>query len=109
MVWELTHGAIADGLRVCHRCDNPRCCNPNHLFLGTQKENVHDCIQKGRRNAFGIQKLTEANVLAIRALWAEGRLTQKQIGHRFNVARNTVSAIVTGKAWQHLLGKRRSA
>jgi len=46
--WEQSKGAIPDGLKVLHRCDNPPCCNPNHLFLGTQADNVHDMMQKGR-------------------------------------------------------------
>jgi hypothetical protein len=46
--WELWNGKIPDGLNVLHRCDNSACCNPEHLFLGTQKENIHDMHKKGR-------------------------------------------------------------
>lgn len=48
LAWELAHGPIPDGLNVCHKCDNPRCARVDHLFLGTQKQNVHDAMQKGR-------------------------------------------------------------
>lgn len=102
--WLLTHGNIPKGLNVCHNCptgDNPRCVNPNHLFLGTQKENIHDSICKGRYNVFGIQKLNAAQVLEIRALAARG-LRQRDIAQRFGIARNTVSAIVHRKSWDHL-------
>lgn len=50
VAWELANGPINNGLFVLHKCDNPRCCNPSHLFLGTQADNVRDMISKGRMN-----------------------------------------------------------
>lgn len=54
LMWRLVRGEIPAGLVVCHFCDNPRCVNINHLFLGTQKDNVRDSIQKGRRPSVGL-------------------------------------------------------
>lgn len=102
VAWELTHGPVPDGVKVCHRCDVPACCNPSHLFLGTQYDNILDCIRKGRRNAFGRQKLTEAAVLDIRARAALGEAHQS-IARRYHVRRHTVSGVVSGQTWRHLL------
>jgi hypothetical protein len=53
LAWELANGPIPDGMQVLHRCDEPRCCNPDHLFLGTQSDNMADKVRKGRtRNGY---------------------------------------------------------
>lgn len=99
--WELANGPIPDGLKVCHRCDNPRCVNVDHLFLGTQAENILDSIRKGRYNVFGHQKLNAEQVLEIRSRAAAG-VPQRVLGAKFGVARNTISGIVNRATWAHL-------
>lgn len=102
VAWELANGRrVPEGLRVCHSCDNPRCVNPTHLFVATQRGNVHDCIHKGRRNAFGHQKLHVPDVLEIRRRGASGE-RHAMIAKAFGVARNTVTSILSGASWKHL-------
>ncbi len=87
---------------VCHHCDNPLCCRPDHLFLGTQAENLGDMVAKGRSRgggpcgeAHGRAKLTDAEVAKIRAL--SGTMFQREIGARFGVSQSHVSYITLGK------------
>jgi DNA invertase Pin-like site-specific DNA recombinase len=105
---------MSQGINVLHRCDQPRCVNPAHLFLGTRKDNTQDAITKGRFFANrhdhrgGSQpgernpraKLTSGQVYAIRALKGQG--TQQEIARQFGVSQRTVSKIQTGQLWTHL-------
>lgn len=101
--WERATGQkVPRGKVVMHSCDNPRCVNPAHLSVGTQHDNILDSIHKGRYNCFGIQKLNAEQVREIRALYATGRYTQKEIGERFGVAKNTVCGIINRRSWNHL-------
>lgn len=104
--FELFCGHIPDGLFVLHRCDNPPCINPNHLFLGTHQDNDLDRCRKGR-TAKGPQlphtKLTASQVSEIRRLYQRGRLTHKQLGKRFKVTACNILAVVRGKSWKHVV------
>lgn len=102
--WTLTFGSIPEGLFVCHKCDNPSCCNPYHLFLGTNADNMRDMVEKGR--SAGLEgeenpaaKLNLGQVVRIRNLYEEG-LTQLEIGKMFNVSRTVVGAIVRKEIWK---------
>jgi len=80
--WEQVHGPVPDGLYVCHKCDNPRCINVEHLFLGTPQANVDDMVAKGRRRAappgeaHHHARLTASQVADMRARYAAGGVTQ---------------------------------
>lgn len=96
--WTLVHGPIPEGQVVCHTCDEGRCANVQHLFLGSPADNVRDCSYKGRRNAFGKQKLQVEEVLHLRRLAALGT-PQYRLAAQFGIARNTVSQIVNRVSW----------
>ena len=91
---------------MLHHCDNPPCVNPEHLFLGTVKDNVADCIRKGRRGkhvgeTVGTAKLTEYAVREIRVLAGYG-VRQRELATQFGVHQVTVSNVVCGKTWRHV-------
>lgn len=94
------------GWAVLHKCDNPSCCNPHHLFLGTNKENTDDMHKKKRANPpkgddHWQKKLTAEDVLYIRAQQASG-VTQKELARIFNVHQSAVSLIISRKSWSHI-------
>lgn len=103
--WISTRGPIPDGLLVCHHCDNPPCCNPDHLFLGSEKANKNDSVEK-RRHAFGCKcgrsKLTEADVLEIRRLDKLCNTSRMSIARRFKISGRMVTAICVYENWKHV-------
>ena len=102
VAYQLYVGEIPEGLWVCHRCDNPSCVNPSHLFLGTNADNTHDRDNKGR-GSYGEErpnaKLTNNKVNEIRARWLDGEPMSK-LGREFGVARQTISMIVHNRKWR---------
>ena len=111
VAWELTNGSIPRGDHhgttcVCHKCDNPDCCNPGHLFLATQAENIADMVKKGRTGNHagennGRSKLTNLDVVWIR-LWLKLGHYQKDIAAAFGVDPKAVNRINLGQGWSHV-------
>src|SRR6185312_6417197 len=103
------NGAIPDGLLVCHRCDNPPCCNPAHWFLGTNADNAADKAAKGRvvcNPRRGVDnpgaKLTEDQVIEIRWRHAAGEASQARLGREFGMAQTTIGDIVRGEKYANV-------
>ena len=106
--WMLHKGPIPVGLQVLHHCDNPRCVNPSHLFLGTNDDNVKDRVAKGRSGwqsrsgeAHHLCKLNDKAVRSIRKRFATGE-QGKSLALEFSVSRATISEIVTMRKWRHV-------
>lgn len=102
----LANGPISDTDEVCHKCDNPRCNNPKHLFLGTHQDNMIDAAKKGRMKppkgeSHHLSKLTPEKVFEIRRLRADG-VSVKALAIRYGVSKSSLSAVCTRKTWKHI-------
>ena len=98
------HGPIPDGYLACHKCDNPICCNPNHLSPGTAKQNSDDAIQAGRLvtgERINTAKLTASNVREIRARRANGERVI-DLAIEFGVCRDSLANVVKRVTWKHV-------
>lgn len=106
VAYELTHGEIPDGLKVLHECDNPPCCNPAHLFLGTQIDNNKDMCEKKRQSegeTQGHHKLTVEKVLSIRLRYAAGGISQRQLAIEMDVVPTTIRDVLRRKTWKSVI------
>lgn len=100
--FELHRGVIPAGMNICHRCDNRLCINPDHMFLGTNAENMADKVSKGRQargESIAQSKLTEEDVIAIRA--SKG-ISQTSIAKQFGVSHDLIALVRSRKIWRHV-------
>lgn len=118
--WQISFGDIPKGLCVCHKCDNRKCVNPEHLWLGTPHDNTQDMLQKGRaatgekhhshlhpenvrrgEKAFKA-KLTADIVREIRTLYATGNYSKSELGRKFGVGHKSIECLINFKSWRHI-------
>ncbi len=104
--WRLVHGSLPDNLCICHHCDNPSCVNPDHLFLGTPKDNVKDMTVKGRRvdhrgEQHGRSVFIETDIVDIRKKSLQG-MSYKKIAKLYGVSASAISHVVKRRVWKHV-------
>lgn len=114
--WTIAYGPIPDGMLVLHKCDNRRCVRPEHLFLGNNKDNTQDALQKGRLKDMGPwrhpcpgelngrAKINLTDVQEIRDMANKGTL-QRDISRKFGIGQTAVSKIVNNQTWKHVTGE----
>lgn len=107
---ELTHrlavkleGIVIDGKHILHSCDNPACCNPSHLRVGTAADNMKDKVSRNRQHkgeCHYASKFTEQDIIDIRAL--QGIHSHQTIANRYEVSREAITAIINRRSWKHI-------
>lgn len=103
VAWELTYGEIPNGLWVLHTCDNAKCVNPNHLYLGTSADNVRDRVERGRGakgEGQASHKLTYVAVADIRRKHALEGVAIRALAREYNVSQKAIQCVVRGQSWK---------
>ena len=99
LAWEFRHGPVADGKHVLHTCDNKRCCNPGHLFVGADRENVDDKVAK-RRHRFGEGvPSAKLKISQVRRVKADRISTAASLARRYGVSASTIYRIRSNRGW----------
>ena len=103
--YELFVGPVPKGALVCHRCDNPACIEPSHLFTGSTLDNVRDKVRKGRQprgEQINTAKLSESQVREIRKRYSQGGHTHHTLAAEYGVTYGLIGHITTGRIWKHV-------
>lgn len=105
VAYEIAFGAIPEGLCVCHKCDNPACVRPGHLFLGTRADNNADKDRKGRGvyvggEAHGMSKLNANIVATMRTIYREGKTPMRVFVQQYGVCHSTIRNAIRGATWK---------
>ena len=100
-IYEEMFGFIPKGMEVRHKCDNPNCINPEHLELGTHKDNMRDMSKRNRASKKGNPKLTWKQVIEIREKYKNTKITQKELAKEYGISRYTISDITNNKRWRN--------
>lgn len=105
--WIVANGEIPNGKMICHKCDNPCCINPDHLYVGTAKDNATDRRNRGRSNnergsLRWNSKLTEEQVRQISIDYVPGKDSQTEVAKKYGVSQATISHILRGANWKHV-------
>jgi len=105
----LVVGSLKDDWHACHKCDNPSCVNPDHLWLGSPAENMQDMIKKGRRSnispkgeCHGFSRLTENDAREIRERYIPWKFSRGTLAKIYGVSRGTIQAVLEGRTWRHV-------
>ncbi len=104
LVYELTYGPIPEGLLVCHKCNNRKCCNPKHLYVGTQKDNLKQMIEDGRKpigENSSKAKLNWKQINEIRKKYIPYIYTQKRLGKEYSISESECFLIINNKVWKN--------
>lgn len=103
----LKNGPFPNGAEICHRCDNPPCCNPDHLFIGTHLDNMRDMFSKNRRisakgEKHAAAKLTESQVRELRTRYANKEGSMEKLGLQYGITRQSAHLIISRQSWPHI-------